>query len=118
MQEGEDICFAPVHKGNEMRQAAGLKILPEDSEELTNWPDFINGTETIVSVIGHASEDYIRLSSNELICGRITVQSPSVYGKRLPTCMVNNDCFLPGLKQLTANAIPGRVFFRQRMPYT
>ncbi|OKO99362.1 hypothetical protein [Xenorhabdus eapokensis] len=111
MQEGEDICFAPTHKGIKMRQAAGLKILPADSEELTNWSDLICGTETIVSVIGHASEDYIRLSSDELICGRITVQSPSVCGKRLPTCMVNNDCFLPDLKRLTANVIPGRVFF-------
>ncbi|MGJ0629754.1 hypothetical protein [Xenorhabdus bovienii] len=111
MQEGEDICFAPIHKGKEMRQAAGLKILPSDSEELTNWPVFIRGTETIVSVVGHASEDYIRLSSNELICGRITVQPPSVSGKRLPTCMVNNDCVLPGLKKSTADMIPGRVFF-------
>ena len=66
--EGRDICFAPVHKGKDMADAGGLVMLPADSPQLRDWRVAIDGNESVVSIVGHASEDYLRLSSEELVC--------------------------------------------------
>ncbi len=111
MPEGRDLCFAPIQKGKVLGDAGGLTVLPGDSQELQQWRSVVEGDESVVSIVGHASEDYLRLSSNELVCGRRTVRPPEISGKRLPTCMVDGGCVLPGLRQTGPQDVPGRVFF-------
>ena len=109
--EGRDICFAPVHKGKDMADAGGLVMLPADSPQLRDWRVAIDGNESVVSIVGHASEDYLRLSSEELVCGRRSVRRPDRSGNRLPTCMIDGGCVLPGLRRTGPEDLPGAVFF-------
>ena len=109
--EGPDVCFAPIQKGKVATDAGELAVLPADSPQLQDWRSVVDGKESVVSIVGHASEDYLRLGPNELVCGRRFVRPPDATGQRLPTCMVDDGCVLPGLRRTGAADMPGSVFF-------
>lgn len=109
--EGKDVCFAPIRKGKKATNAGQLIVLPASSPQLQDWRSSVDGKETVVSIVGHASEDYMRLAPGELICGRRSVRPPDATGRRLPTCMVDDGCVLPNLRQTSPVDMPGTVFF-------
>ncbi|MEU7583755.1 hypothetical protein AB0B50_39960 [Streptomyces sp. NPDC041068] len=131
-----DVLIAPLLKGDEPLRNGKLTVYPQDAVDAADFTRPLPGrgadsgadsdTEAqasaeqgpmhrLFSVITHGSEDYLRLTSQDILCGLTPDPAEQAAARResrtLPACMHGGDCVYPDARRWDPSGIPAQVVF-------
>ncbi|WP_055700141.1 hypothetical protein [Streptomyces silaceus] len=125
-----DVLVAPLLKGNEPLHNGPLTIYPQDAVDAAAFarPVPAPGAATepappgepgpmhrLFSVITHGSEDYLRLTSRDILCGLTPDPAEQEAARResrtLPACMHGGDCVYPDARRWDPAAVAAQIVF-------
>lgn len=98
-QQSDD-CVATLVKGEHVVESAGVAIHPAEGVDVDRLmrPEL----RRVVSFVAHASEDFLRLDSHHVLCGRTEdsarLAGARAHGRQLPACMHDGSCVFPDSK--------------------
>ncbi|WP_369204318.1 hypothetical protein [Streptomyces sp. PU-14G] len=124
----EDVLVAPLLKGEEPLHNGRLTIHPQDAVDPAALAHPAAGeadaTATgqragllrLFSVITHGSEDYLRLTPHDLLCGRTDDPEKLEAARRqpgatLPACMHGDGCVYPEARRWDPASITAQLVF-------
>ncbi|QEV21101.1 hypothetical protein [Streptomyces alboniger] len=126
-----DVLIAPLLKGDEPLRNGQLTVYPQDAVDAATFtrPAPRPGVATaeprdpaepapmhrLFSVITHGSEDYLRLTSQDILCGLTPDPAEQAAARResrtLPACMHGGDCVYPDARRWDPAGIPAQIVF-------
>ncbi|MHA6803251.1 hypothetical protein [Salinifilum ghardaiensis] len=127
----DDVLISPLLKGDEPWRNGRLTVYPqdavdpaalarpvEDADAPTEGGSAgeLTGLLRQFSVITHGSEDYLRLTSQDLLCGRTDDQEELAAarqepGATLPACMQGGSCVYPEARRWDPASVPAQLVF-------
>ncbi|WP_030021787.1 hypothetical protein [Streptomyces monomycini] len=109
-----DEFFAGLLKGKEPMTSGRLTVYPTDAVDAGHLMD---GTvlRRVLSFIAHASEDYLRVTPDDILCGLTDDPEEQAAARRapgpLPACMQGDTCVYPDARRHDPAAITAQVVF-------
>ncbi|MER7411766.1 hypothetical protein [Streptomyces cacaoi] len=109
---GADAAASSAASGAGVGFGAGAG--PQTKSSHGHGPDS-PGLLRMFSIITHGSEDYLRLTSRDLLCGRTGDAAQLALARResatLPACMHGDDCVYPDARRWSPASVPAQLVF-------
>ncbi|WP_019433835.1 hypothetical protein [Streptomyces sp. AA0539] len=121
---GRDALLAPLLKGAEPLTQGRLTIYPQDALDPAAFAAPAGATAPgtaerpllrVLSLITHGSEDYLRLTPRDILCGLTPDPAEQAAARAtthtLPACMRGDDCVYPEARRLDPATVPAQIVF-------
>lgn len=109
-----DEFYAGLLKGTEELRTGALTIFPADAVDADRLVGDL-GMRRVLSFIAHASEDYLRISPGDILCGLTddlaAREAAQAAAGPLPACLQGDTCVYPESRRHDPAELTGQVIF-------